>query len=403
MDLIYLDHNATTPLEPQVAAAMAECAARCYANPASQHQAGRHARQVLEDARDEIAALLGACRAGPRPDRLIFTSGGTEANNLALFGLAGDPAISIAAARIEHPSILGPIAELVRRGAQHTELRVHRHGAIDLDHLRDFLTTHASPLTTYPPLVTLMLGNNETGVLQPVAEAAALCRQAGVPMHTDAVQAAGKLPIDFHSLSVTTLSIAAHKFGGPRGIGALLLRGEAMLAPMLFGGFQQHALRPGTESVTLALGMATALRLWHAERDARLARMTQLRDRLEQLLVAGYHGAVVHGQSAARLPHTTNISFPGLDRQALQIALDLSSVACSTGSACASGSSDPSATLVAMGCFESEFSSALRFSIGPATTTAEIDEVARRILKCCNDLKSRIRNRKSAADARISP
>jgi cysteine desulfurase len=247
-----------------------------------------------------------------------------------------------------------------------------------------------------------MLGNNETGVLQPVAQLAQICREAGVPLHTDAVQVAGKLPICFHRLGAATMSISAHKFHGPRGIGALLIRHDTQLWPLLFGGFQQGGLRPGTESVTLAVGMATALSIWQREQHERLARLTQLRDRFESAILAGWPGAVIHGRDANRLPHTSNISFPGLDRQASLMALDLAGVACSTGSACASGSTDPSTTLVAMGCPQELLSSSLRFSLGATTTLEETDRAASRILKTCNDLGRASSQGKLAATGRIS-
>jgi cysteine desulfurase len=232
-----------------------------------------------------------------------------------------------------------------------------------------------------------MLGSNETGVLQPVAEIAAICRTRGVAVHTDATQVVGKLPVDFSALGVDGLTCSAHKFHGPLGIGALVLRRDATLAPSLFGGFQQGGLRPGTESVTLAVGMCVALESWAREADARAQRMAALRDQLERQILAGDPRAVVIGGGATRLPHAANIAFAGLDRQALVMALDLAGVACSTGSACASGSSEPSPALVAMGLPEEQISSSLRFSLGAATTAAEIDEAARRILSVVNRLR----------------
>ena len=389
MDLIYLDHNATTPLLPEVAEAMAQCDRAGYANPASQHHAGRRARQVLEEAREEIAALLGADLQSAHADQLVFTSGGTEANNLALFGLAGDTQSRILVAPIEHPSVLGPVEQLQRRDWRIEHLRVDRNGVVNLHHLQELLTAHPSPLTPVPSLLTLMLGNNETGVLQPVREATELAQAAGVPVHTDAVQVAGKLRIDFRQLGVDTLSVAAHKFHGPRGIGALVMRHGVRLTPRLFGGFQQAGLRPGTESVSLAVGMLTALRAWHREQAQRAARLRELRDRFEAALVAGWSQAVVNGAGAPRLPHTSNISFAGLNRQALAMALDLAGVACSTGSACASGSTDPSPTLVAMGLPSSVLESSLRFSLGATSTAAEVEAAVGRILRVCNDLQSR--------------
>jgi cysteine desulfurase len=378
MRRIYLDHNATTPPLPAVAEAMRECDAAGLANPASQHEAGRRARQALETAREGIAEILGARLASPNPDRVIFTSGGTEANNLAILGMAGREPCRVIVSAIEHPSVAEPAKELKRRGYDVQVLPAKRSGVVDLARLEELMM----PSTR---LVSIMMGNNETGVLQPVHEAAKICRRRGVLVHTDAVQVAGKLTIDFQSLGADAMSVTAHKFHGPRGIGALVLRHDVALQPLLFGGFQQEGLRPGTESVTLALGMHAALRLSAAERALRIERMAWLREKLESLLLAAWPGAVIHGRDAPRLPHTTSISFPGIDRQKLVMALDLAGVECSSGSACASGSTDPSATLVAMGVTPAEYDSAVRFSLGATTTEEEIDEAAARARRLFND------------------
>ena len=389
---IYFDNNATTPVDPRVVEAMAECYRRWPGNPASQHTAGRSARRVLEEARDEIAGLLGATLSGPQPDRLVFTSGATEANNLAVRGIVGrmpgDGPRHLIVSAIEHPSVSSLADQIVVEGFAVSKLPVDGQGVIVLDQLAPLLTPHTR-------LACIMLGSNETGALQPVAEAAAICREAGVPLHCDAVQVAGKLPIDFAALGAATLSISAHKFHGPRGIGALLVRGSTPLAPMLFGGFQQAGLRPGSEPVALAVGMAKALRLWHEEADARARNMTMLRDQFEALLSTGSPEIIVHSQHAARLPHTSHIAFPGLDRQALLMALDLAGVACSAGSSCASGSSELSATLLAMGVSEALAGSSLRFSLSAFTTAEEVHEGARRILKVCNDLRTAREHRNS--------
>jgi cysteine desulfurase len=236
-------------------------------------------------------------------------------------------------------------------------------------------------------LVSVMLGNNETGVLQPVRRVAELCAERGVPVHTDATQVVGKLSVDFQGLGVAMLTFAAHKFHGPRGIGGLLVRGDLAPAPLLYG--QPGAERPGTPAVELAVGMEAALDAWNEERDERPRRMATLRDRLESLLTVGDARIEVLGSGAERLPHTSCVAFLGLDRQALQMALDREGVACSTGSACASGSSEPSPALVAMGLSEGAIRGALRFSLGAATTNEEIDEAARRILLICKRLRDR--------------
>ncbi len=377
MQPIYLDHNATTPLLPEVAAAMAECQAAGFANPESQHQLGRRARCMLEDAREGIAAILGVDLQYRPPDRLIFTSGGTEANNLALFGMAGAPGAGtsprIAVSSIEHPSISQAAKALARRGFRIDILQVSPDGLVCIDQFESYLAER-------PRLVSIMAANNETGVIQPIRELAALAAAAGVPLHTDAVQAVGKISVRFRDWGVAAMSIAAHKFNGPRGVGALIVRGDASLDPILFGGFQEEGLRPGTQPVALTVGMHAALESFQREQVERTARIARLRDRLETGLVAAWPSAIVHGATAPRLPNTTCIAFPGRDRQALVMALDLAGIACSTGSACASGSSEPSPTLVAMGLADELVGSSIRFSLGATTTAGEIDEAIKRIV-----------------------
>lgn len=379
---IYLDHNATAPILPEVADAVRETALRYGANPESQHELGRAARRVLEEARETVGRLLGACQQGMAADRVLFTSGGTESNNLALLGLAqDDSAAYLIVSAIEHPSVLETARQLEARGWQVDYVPANRDGVVQPDRFEQLL----SPTTR---LVSLMLGNNETGVLQPVTTLANLCVERGILVHTDASQVVGKLPVNFTELNVATLSCAAHKFHGPLGIGVLLLRNDVRLHPRFFGGHQQAALRPGTESVALAVGMRTALECWHRESKVRRERMTQLRDQFEETLTTELPQITVIGGSADRLPNTSNIGFVGFDRQALLMAFDQAGVACSTGSACASGSSEPSPTLVAMGLDTEVISSSIRFSLGASTTAAEIQEAARRILKACKRLRS---------------
>ena len=383
MDSIYLDHNATTPTRPEVAEAMARCYAEGYANPASQHRPGQRARQVLEDAREATAEILGADLCASPADRLVFTSGGTEANTLAVVGMAraggdGKPGQVIVSA-IEHASVIEPAERLMEQGWRLDLLGVHSDGVVRTDRLAELLTPQAR-------LVSVMLGNHETGVLQPVSELAPICHAAGVPLHTDAVQVAGKLPIEFRRLGVSAMTVAAHKFQGPLGIGALVLRHDVSIEPILFGGHQQEALRPGTESVALACGMRTALELWQKEHEAHARRLTALRDRFENGLKAGFPEVVVNGSGAERLPHTSSIAFPGLDAQVLLVALDMSGVACSVGSACSSGSTELSPTLRAMQLPHEIVAGSLRFSLGATTTEAEIDEAVRRILQVVNEM-----------------
>jgi cysteine desulfurase len=391
---IYLDHNATTPLLREVIEAMRACYAEPCLNPASQHEFGRRARRRLEDARERIGELVGANVAGRDADTILFTSGGTESNNLAVRGLlqqrAGarapsrsdglPPSIRFISSPMEHPSITSLTDELARHGHQIDHLPVDQTGVLRATALPDLLRPETR-------IITAMLANNETGVLQPVAELAAIAHERGVPLHTDATQAVGKIPVDFRALGASTMTFAGHKFHGPIGIGALVLRHGFTLAPQLFGGFQQAGLRPGTESVALAVGMLTAIELAHAELESRRQRLTTFRDEFEHTLLANRPNTVVIGADAPRLPNTSNVAFVGLNRQALFIALDQAGVACSTGSACASGSSEPSPTHLAMGLEEAVVSSALRFSFGVTTTAAEVAESSRRILKVCNDLR----------------
>lgn len=382
MQPIYLDFNSTAPLLPKVAAGMAKADAAGYANPASQHALGRRAHSILEVTREKIAGLLGADLTDRAADRLIFTSGGTEANNLALLGLthaASSRPGRIIVSTIEHPSISATADHLAKLGWQVDWLKVNQDGVVQLDHLDELLTA-PSPLGP-PRLVSVMLANNETGVIQPIAEIVRRCREQNppVPVHTDAVQAVGKIPVHFRELGVSAMTVAPHKFGGPRGIGALLVRHDVGVAPLLHGATQQLGLRPGTESVSLALGFLVALNIWHADRDQRAAHMATLRDRFEAALRSAYPKCVINGAAAPRLPHTSNIAFVGYDRQALFMALDIAGVCCSTGSACASGSSEPSPTLLAMNLPKEIVNSSLRFSLGTTTTPDEIDEAVRRI------------------------
>ena len=419
METIYLDHNATTPPLPEVLEAMAQCEREAPANPASQHRAGRKARQRLEDAREGIAEILGA-RLGTPGDPLIFTSGGTEANNLALFGLlpeippGADPrqAGRVAVSAIEHPSVAEAADFLKRQGWPVSRLGVDGAGVLKLAEVQAWLAgeeyseglqvaenkklNEGSDSTIQPPLalISVMLGNNETGVLQPVAEVAAAVQKcqpspARVLVHTDAVQVVGKLPVNFTQLNVDALSFSAHKFNGPKGIGGLLLRAGVELKPRQFGGFQQAGKRPGTEAVSLAVGMHVALEIWQRDGEAKAQQLAALRDRLEAGLRAAGLNIVVHGADAPRLPHTANISFLGHNRQSLLMALDLAGVACSTGSACASGSTDPSPALLAMGVEQAAWESALRFSLGYFTTAAHVDQAVHRISNVVKNLEKR--------------
>lgn len=380
---IYLDYNATTPVLPEVANAVREASLRYPANPGSQHELGRQARRALENARQRVAELLGARTTGMAADRVIFTSGGTEAANLVVFGLLsglsdGQQPAHFVTSTIEHPCILEAADQLA--GCEVDKLPANADGVIELDRLRETLRPETK-------LVSVMLANNETGVLQPVAEIADLCVDRGIVMHSDAAQAIGKLPVNFAELNLAAMTCAAHKFHGPLGIGALVLRYDVPLRPTLFGGHQQAGLRPGTEAVALAIGMCEALECWQRTAAESVERVQQLRDKFEQTLTDALASIVVIGRDAPRLPNTSNVSFVGYDRQALLMALDQAGIACSSGSACASGSSEPSPVLLAMGLEKTILDGSIRFSLGRPTTEAEIDESCRRILSVCQRLR----------------
>lgn len=373
MRRIDLDANATTPVDPAVLEAM-----RPHwlagGNPEGRHSLGRAARRAWDEARETVARVLGAHR-----DEVVFTSGGTEANNLAILGLVGDgPPGHVVAAPIEHPAVAEPLGYLESRGWAVARSEVWSNGQANL----------ASLEASFRPetrLATLMLAHNETGVVQPVVALAEIAATRGVAIHTDAVQAAGRVPIDFHALGVATLAASAHKLHGPAGVGVLVVRRGLKLAPRLFGGGQQGGVRPGTPSVALAVGMAAALERWESERDERITRWRRLRDRLEAALRTGLGDATVvrHGSTreGCRLPQTLHVGFEGVDANSLLIQLDMAGVCVSLGSACASGSTRPSPTLLAMGVPEALARGSIRFSLGATTTEADVDEAAVRVVE----------------------
>ncbi|MEM7311699.1 MAG: cysteine desulfurase family protein [Planctomycetota bacterium] len=372
--MIYLDNNSTTRMHPEVAEAMNECYQSQFVNPASQHAAGRAARKRLEQARDGIGRILGARLDTSHPDRILFTSGGTEANNLALRGIvtaAGhDVSRDFAISAVEHPSITELAGVLALEGHQPHVLPVDSRGVLKLDELGSLIERLGSELAC----VSVMAGNNETGVIQPVEKIVEMCGEHRIAVHTDAVQCVAKVPVSFERLGVDALSLTAHKFHGPRGIGALIVRHDLEVMPLLFGGGQQLATRPGTESVALAAGMWRALEIWQRDSEERQRAIQSLRDRMQEQLLKELPDVVINGDGAERLPHTLNVAFPEVDRQAMMLALDRAGLACSTGSACASGSSEPSPVLIAMGCDESIVGSSLRFSLSSETTTSEVDQ-----------------------------
>lgn len=371
---IDLDANATTRPLPEVVEEVARQLRDTWGNPGSRHPLGRRARRVLEDCRERLAALLGA-----EPREVVFTSGGTESNNLALRGLARGPSSerALALSPGEHPSVRETCRTLQMQGWT----------------LRYYTLDGQGRLVDFPrddslQLATCLLAHNETGVIQDVSALAAFCLERGIPLHLDGVQAVGKIPVDFHRLGATTLSFGAHKFHGPRGIGGLLVRRGTALSPLLHGGHQERNRRPGTEPVPLIAGMTLALELWHRQQAERTARLTTLRDRLQQLLSARCEPVVIHGVQAPRLPNTLHIAFPGVDAEALLVALDLAGVCCSLGSTCASGSAEPSPVLLAMGCPPEVVQASVRFSVSIENTVEEIDEAADRIARAVGRLRN---------------
>src|SRR5579872_6518531 len=380
--MIYLDNNATTRPLPEVVETMARHWRDSFANPGSRHAAGRRARQVLEAARESMAAILGAY-----PDEVIFTSGGTESNNMAVLGLArhemptGLPG-TIALTAGEHPAVLEACRFLQSEGWRLATLPVDSEGLVVIPAVAD------ESLWRNLRLVTVILAHNETGVVQDIAPFAEQCRERKVALHVDAVQAVGKLPVDFHALGVSSLALGAHKFYGPRGIGALLLRRGVKLVPSSFGGHQESGRRPGTEVVPLIAGMARALELFAANREQRIAHTCAMRDLLEQRLTALCPPVVLNGSRERRLPNTLNLAFPGADGEALLVALDLAGIACSLGSTCASGSAEPAPVLLAMNRPREVWHSSVRFSVGIETTADEIESAARSIAEIVCRLRS---------------
>ena len=379
MNAIYLDNNASTPMLPAIWEAMQPYLFDRPGNPGSSHWFGRQARQALEDARDRIAALLGA-----ESDEVIFTSGATEANNLAIFGLVRPAPGAIITSPIEHPCVLEPIRALCGRDYTTRMLPVSADGVVVDD-------------VAFPDdvrLVSVMLANHETGAVQPVA---ALARHLAnrAPFHCDAAAAAGKMPIDFHSLGITSLTISGHKFHGPKGVGALLLRRRAALRPLFSGGHQQNGKRPGTEPVALAVGMAAALDWTLQNLAVHRALLFERRRRFLAILGAQASAVILNGPEDAGLPHALNLSFPGCQADALMMSLDLAGIACSTGSACSSGSLLPSPVLAAMGKSGDVLHSAMRFSFSPLLSDAEIDEAAHRIAHCVEKLRQSVSEREA--------
>jgi len=362
---VYLDHNATTPLHPDVLAAMLPYLSERFGNPSSVHGWGREARQALEGARQTVAQILGATDK----DCIVFTGGGTEADNLALRGVLdaqGEGGGHLVVSAVEHHAVLHTAEYLARCGREVTWLSVDGERLLHPQDVRLAIRPDTA-------LVSLMHSNNETGVLFPIHEAARICRERGVLFHTDAIQSFGKLPVDVEALGVDLLSISAHKIRGPKGIGALYIRRGTKMLPLLTGGRQERSRRGGTENVAGAVGLARAAELTREDLEGAGGRMAELRDRLESGLLAAIPEVRRNGHPTVRLPQTSSLAFPGTEAESLILALDLCGIGVSSGAACSSGSLEPSHVLTAMGLPHDRVQGSVRFSLGRGTTVEEID------------------------------
>jgi len=364
MHRVYFDHNATTPVDPEVLAAMLPYFTQEFGNASSIHSTGQRARAAVERARESVAALLGA-----RPAEITFTSGGTESDNLAVFGTvaaARGAKKHVVTSQIEHHAVLNSCQVLEKQGVAVTYVPVGPEGMVDPDDVRRALR----PETV---LITVMHANNELGTVQPVEEIGRIAAEADVTFHTDAVQSAGKLPLEVERLGADLLSVSGHKLYAPKGVGALYVRKGTRLQPILFGGHHERDRRPGTENVAgiVGLGKAAELAAAHLAEDA--ARIAALRDRLESGLLERIPHARVNGGREHRTPNTTNITFSFVEGEALVIALDLKGVACSTGAACSSGAVEPSHVLTAVGLSPEEARASLRFSLGRANSGEDVE------------------------------
>ena len=367
MQRIYLDHNATTPLFPAVIDRMTAVLRDEFGNPSSVHHFGQQAKAGIDEARTDIADLIGA-----EPSEVLFASGGTEADNIAIRGAAEALETTgkrhLIATGIEHEAVLNTLKALGRRGWRTTLLPVDQTGVVSPAALREALTDDTA-------IVSIMHANNEIGTIQPIAELARIVHERGALFHTDAVQSAGKIPVNVKALGADMLALSAHKFYGPKGVGALWIRRGVRVLPLLTGGRQERSRRAGTENVAGIVGMGVAARAAAAKMGDEGRRLTGLRDRLEMGILRGVPGTAVNGSAEARVPNTTNISFDRVEAESLLIALDLEGIAVSTGSACSSGTLEPSHVLKAMGFNAHRTQNSIRFSLGARNTEAEIDRV----------------------------
>jgi len=383
--MIYLDYNATTPLCDEAREAMLPYLERHFGNPSSVHAAGRETRAAIDNARDTLAGLLHA-----KPHELIFTSGGTESCNLAVLGLARcqlSPGGHIISNKAEHHAVLNAFEHLEKReGFEVTWLKISGSGIVDLDDLSRAIRPETR-------LVSIMAANNETGVVQPMGAISETCRERGVLLHSDMVQSFGKIDVDLSR--VDAASFAAHKFYGPKGVGLLFLRSGLSIAPIMFGGAHENERRPGTENVAAIAGMATAAEWTLRESKAEQEREAQLRDELWTRITQIVPSAQQNGDGAVRLANTLNVSFPGIDSETMLMALDLEGVCASSGSACMVGSVVASHVLLAMGLSLERAASAIRFSLGKATTGEQIDGAAGAIAR----ITERLEKTKAKTDA----
>jgi cysteine desulfurase len=360
---IYFDHNATTPVDPAVLEAMLPWFAGNFGNASSIHGAGQEARAAVETARDRVARLVGA-----KPSEIVFTGGGTEADNLAIAGsVKADHRVvkHVITSRVEHHAVLETCQALERQGIAVTWLPVSREGLVELEDVQRAIR----PETV---LISVMHANNELGVIEPVEEIGAIAREAGVLFHTDAVQSMGKTSVDVNRIGADLLSLSGHKIHGPKGVGALYVRNGTRISALLHGGQHERGLRPGTENVPCIVGLGKAAELARMRQEADGERISALRDRLEAGILAAVSDARVNGSRARRLPNTSNITIAYAEGESLVIALDLEGLACSTGAACSSGAIEPSHVLTAIGLTPEGARCSLRISLGRGNTDAEV-------------------------------
>ena len=377
---IYLDHNATTPLDPVVVDRMAQALRDVWGNASSVHHFGQQAKAALDEARASVSTLLSADAA-----EIVFTAGGTEANNIAIRGAAEALEPSgrkhLITCGIEHEAVLNTMRAMARRGWRVTTLPVDASGIVSVDRLREAMTDDTA-------LVSIMHANNEIGTVQPIAELAAVAHERGALFHTDAVQSAGKLPVDVRALGVDLLSIAAHKFYGPKGAGALWVKRGVRLLPFMTGGRQERNRRAGTENVPALIGLGVAAELAKRKIETEAPRLSALRDRLEAGILSSIPGTERNGAASPRVPNTTNISVERVEAESLLIGLDLAGIAVSSGSACSSGTLEPSHVLKAMGYPHARTLGSIRFSLGAANTDADIDRVLEALPPIVEKLRS---------------